>query len=689
MIAKNSKITVVLPIYADWSSLGQCLDSLLKYLDKRHDVVIINDCGPEADDLEKLIKNKIKDNHNFKYFRNSLNMGFVKTCNRAVFELDNSNNDIMLLNSDTIITDGAVEEMIRVLNVSDRHGAVSPRSSNATIASVPVKLANNEPERLTDYAYEVYTKVKEYLPEYTVVPVCVGFAMLIKRDLISNYGFLDEIYGLGYSEEVDFCMRINKFGYSSVLANRAFIYHLESRSFSSEKKKKLQAKNDELLLQRYPYYTRIVQDYFNYNINPVDWHADTLAGVRKQRKILISLYHLPLTVNGSVKNVLNFLEYAQDNNINDHEIVILAQKQAVEYHNLHKYGFRTVTAETIDELFDIGYSPLQIFHYEHLALLNRYCLRFAVSLLDIISLRNYDHYENDLTRDRIFYDSINFADKVFTISEYSKNDVIDYYNANSNFNFTDIKVITQGVPNDISIKIDLTKVDNLLQDFVSKNKEDFILLIGNHFPHKAIKKTLSSLKDYNKPLVVLGSKGVNKGNILFLGSGDLTDDSIAYLYSNAKAVLFPSTYEGYGLPIAEATYYSKPIILQNNPLSEEVAMLTKADATYFNKYDDLVGILDATKPNRNKHNNNVRTLNEYSKELFDEINKLITSNVDVDNLINRWYYFTSIEKYINYNKSNNKPLKNKIRDNSVKLLSKNKNIYLGTRKIYKTIRKNS
>src|SRR3989344_5765765 len=115
----NHRVTVVVPVYSDWQSLGVCIESLKKHLDKKHKALLVNDCGPEADKLERNIRKAINSQPNFEYHRNPGNLGFVKTCNRAVFELDKSDNDVLLLNSDTEVTEGFLDEMLGVLYLND------------------------------------------------------------------------------------------------------------------------------------------------------------------------------------------------------------------------------------------------------------------------------------------------------------------------------------------------------------------------------------------------------------------------------------------------------------------------------------------------------------------------------------------------------------------------------------------
>src|SRR5688572_29617210 len=131
----KSSVTIVVPVYGDWPSLEQCIASLKQFVSGPHKVMLVNDCGPEVELMETNILKAIKDKEMFEYYRNPENQGFVKTCNRAAFELDTSGNDILLLNSDTVVTEGFLEEMVGVLYASDKHGCVCPRSNNATIAS--------------------------------------------------------------------------------------------------------------------------------------------------------------------------------------------------------------------------------------------------------------------------------------------------------------------------------------------------------------------------------------------------------------------------------------------------------------------------------------------------------------------------------------------------------------------------
>ncbi len=80
---------VVVPVYGDLESLLRCVDGLVEHLDTdRHRVLLVNDCGPDADTIERALLDRTAGLPGFRYERNDHNLGFVGTCNRAVTELD-------------------------------------------------------------------------------------------------------------------------------------------------------------------------------------------------------------------------------------------------------------------------------------------------------------------------------------------------------------------------------------------------------------------------------------------------------------------------------------------------------------------------------------------------------------------------------------------------------------------------
>jgi hypothetical protein len=82
------------------------------------------------------------------------------------------------------------------------------------------------------------------------IPTAVGFCMLIARRCLDRVGAFDEArYGLGYGEEVDFCMRAARAGFRHVAAGDVFVRHVGEVSFGGtgiERRTQAQATVDAL-----------------------------------------------------------------------------------------------------------------------------------------------------------------------------------------------------------------------------------------------------------------------------------------------------------------------------------------------------------------------------------------------------------------------------------------------------------
>ncbi|MEI9987959.1 MAG: glycosyltransferase [Aliidongia sp.] len=193
--------------------------------------------------------------------RNPVNLGFVKTMNRAIKEAVDRRLDLLLLNSDTMVEPGALTEMARVSRLDPMIGFVNPRSNNATIATLPLA------ERFPDTAptREAYRALAALLPEFSYIPTAVGFCMLIRWEILAAFGGFDEIYGAGYNEENDLVMRAARCGYRAVLANHAFVWHEGEQSFGTAdlSRDHWEPTNRAILDRRYPEYGSYTGAHYN------------------------------------------------------------------------------------------------------------------------------------------------------------------------------------------------------------------------------------------------------------------------------------------------------------------------------------------------------------------------------------------------------------------------------------------
>ncbi|TCK62985.1 glycosyltransferase family 2 protein [Curtobacterium sp. PhB136] len=287
-------VLVVVPVYGDLESLLRCVDGLVEHLDTTHHrVLLVNDCGPDADTIERALLDRTAGMEAFRYERNAQNLGFVGTCNLAVTELDTGGDAVLLLNSDAVPTAGFLEAMLEVLD-EDHTGVVTARSDNATIASIPYRLTTPGAARTEERTRAVWSEIAPLLPVSQVMPVAMGFCFLTRRELITEHGLFDDAFAPGYGEENDYCLRIAAHGWSSRIANRALVLHAGGKSFSGNRNA-LRAAHQRELERRYPFLPDAVAAYQRHGMTATERFADALVPAGTVRRVAVDLRHVEET----------------------------------------------------------------------------------------------------------------------------------------------------------------------------------------------------------------------------------------------------------------------------------------------------------------------------------------------------------------------------------------------------------
>ena len=221
--------------------------------------------------------------------RNEANEGFTRTANRG---MQLSRADVVLLNSDAIVTHDWLDALRRCAASDARIATVTPFSNNAEICSYP-RFCEDNPWAVEDDPEPTRRELAAAaVPTYPDLPTGVGFCMFIRRSALDEIGVFDEVFGAGYGEENDLCLRAAAAGWRNVLADDGFVAHAGARSFAGQKAD-LGARNLAILTSRHPHYEPMVRDYIARDpLRPLRDSARSLGAVlRHARHGLLHVIH--------------------------------------------------------------------------------------------------------------------------------------------------------------------------------------------------------------------------------------------------------------------------------------------------------------------------------------------------------------------------------------------------------------
>ena len=178
-----------------------------------------------------------------------------------------------------------------------------------------------------------------------------------------------------------------------------------------------------------------------------------------------------------------------------------------------------------------------------------------------------------------FFKNIKRADRIITGSNYSKEEIKKFIGVKDDM----IDVIYHGVDHSVYRPYER----EVLKNFAKKLKlpKKFFLFVGSVEPRKNLSYLLKSYIDLPNSLkkeyklLIVGFKGweneqikalidKERENIVYMGY--LSDLELAFVYNLAFAFIYPSLYEGFGIPPLEAMACKTPVIVSNRASLPEV-----------------------------------------------------------------------------------------------------------------------
>ena len=220
-------------------------------------------------------------------------------------------------------------------------------------------------------------------------------------------------------------------------------------------------------------------------------------------------------------------------------------------------------------------SGIDLLHVQYIAPFGL-AMPYVVSLHDILHETYPQFYPRKIRRlmSLLYPLSARRAHTVLALSEFTKSQVMSLYNIPAER----IEVVYPGVSHEFYPRADSSKILAVMQKYAIDG--DYILYVGRIEPRKNIQALIQAVmlldrkKELPCKLVVAGMMDpmlaeyyhsirsmAMSDKILF--TGGVAQEDLPYLYSGAKAFVYPSHGEGFGLPVIEAMACGTPVIASN------------------------------------------------------------------------------------------------------------------------------
>ena len=323
--------------------------------------------------------------------------------------------------------------------------------------------------------------------------------------------------------------------------------------------------------------------------------------------LITGLFVYPGRVGGAEAYFNNLLSGFVELGIQNRFRLLLNQALRDQYHPIiHQYEIDFIELKqnrvlydstlpfmyTIPPKYRLIFSPNYVSTWKGLA-----GKRTCVTTIHDLQYQHFPQFFSSKKRKWLYWAHINTlkaSKKVVCISEFVKNDICRIYGEK----YRDKLVV---IPN----PIDFPQANKVKKEHSYSYPSPYILSVAAHYPHKNTLTLVRAFNLFNQQyptvkLILTGqlSKQLVGGNYenygaqlqdLFaqnpniLTTGYVSSEELAYLYQNCSLFVFPSLFEGFGMPPVEAMGVGKPVITSRCGSLEEV---TLGQAIYLDQPED-------------------------------------------------------------------------------------------------------
>lgn len=276
------------------------------------------------------------------------------------------------------------------------------------------------------------------------------------------------------------------------------------------------------------------------------------------------------------------------------ENVVFKQTPLSSHNRFQKYfgGLLYWSSALKSEKFDV-------FEALNLPLVKAPTGRTILTIHDIRRIALHENWSESAVYKMFIKKAFKTTDHVITVSESMKDEILEHYPK------TLISVIYNGIDSGAFENISTSELSKVQQNL--NLPEDFLLAVGHFEKRKNYLSLIDAVDKLHKrgrliSLVIIGNDSgemnavkesihaLKLSNYVKIFNG-LTDNEVHCVYNLCQLFVFPSLYEGFGIPILEAMAAKRPIVLSDIPVFREI---TQGQGAYFpySDPDSIANVID-------------------------------------------------------------------------------------------------
>lgn len=247
-----NKLTYIIVLnYNSSDCTIQCLESLLKLINAKFKIVIVDNFSSDfsLSEIKEWIQNK--DNLYFKVIENKFNYGYSKGNNIGIsYALDQKDcENLWILNNDCIVHENALQELVKS-NINSNSYAIWGSKilyENGKIQSLGCKI--NKYFMLSSHNYNNFHD-KSSLFEIKSIDYIHGCSIFFNKSVIDKTGFFPEEYFM-FFDDVDYCINASKNRINLYICQTSRVIHKEGVSVKKSNLEYLSVTNRVKFAQKY------------------------------------------------------------------------------------------------------------------------------------------------------------------------------------------------------------------------------------------------------------------------------------------------------------------------------------------------------------------------------------------------------------------------------------------------------